>query len=68
MVDDWGSFVGLFGFCFVVVPYVFLAILAFAFVFLWGCLVHVVFIHVLGFLYIQVFLFIYFCFGFVFKS
>ena len=33
-------------FCFVVVPYAFLAIVAF--VFLWGCLVHVVFIHVLG--------------------
>ena len=43
------------GFCFLVVPYVFLAILAFVFVFLWGCLVDVVFIHVLGFLFIYVF-------------
>ena len=40
-------------FCFVVVPYAFLAIVAF--VFLWGCLVHVVFIHVLGCLFVHVF-------------
>lgn len=51
---------GLHGVCaafcfFVVVPYVFLAILAFIFVFLWGCLVDAVFIHVLGFLFIHVF-------------
>ena len=38
-------------FCFVVVPYAFLEILAF--VFLWGCLAHVGFIHVLGCLFIQ---------------